>query len=207
MSGARLAPFISPFSWLNNPCSGHLCKYLLLVEFLTQEFLKQQSSAESAHVHGKLLEHPLQYVQKLKPVWFDFFFSKVMQFSGYSSWSPLEMTWISYDTPLEVCWAHHHGCHGSHQIWALPVVPLNAVVANHIGWAGVIYAIQVGWTASLKPPTCRGDVSESSREKSKLIEFKLMKCNTQMQSCESAVTLYWRTEKMKCTSGHLQEPG
>lgn len=49
-----------------------------------------------------------------------------------------------------------------------------------------------------------GNVPQSSREKSELIEFKLMKCNTQMYSCKSAVTLYWRRGEMKCTSGHLQ---
>lgn len=34
-----------------------------------------------------------------------------------------------------------------------------------------------------------------------------MKCNTQMYSCKSAVTLYWRRREMKCTSGHLQGSG
>lgn len=109
---------------------------------------------------------------------------------------------------LEVCRAHHHGCHSSHQIWTLPIVPLNAIVANHTGWGWVIYAIQVGWTTSFKPPTWRkGNVPESSRQKSELIELKPMKYNTQMYSCESAVTLQWRGEKMKYTLGNLQEGG
>lgn len=96
--------------------------------------------------------------------------------------------------PSQVCWAHHHGCHSSHQIWTLPIVPLDTIVANYTGWAGVIYTIQVGWTASLKPPTWRGNMPESSRKKSELIEFKLMKCNTQMCSCKSAVTLLVQRE-------------
>ena len=66
--------------------------------------------------------------------------------------------------PSEVSRAHHHCCHGSHQIWTFPVVPLNAVVANHIGWSRVIYAIEIGRATSIKPPTCRESVSESSRK-------------------------------------------
>lgn len=110
--------------------------------------------------------------------------------------------------PSEFRWAHHHGCHSSHQIWTLPIVPFNAIVANHTGWGRVIYAVQVGWATSLKPPTWRrGNLPESSRKKSELIEFKLMKCNIQSNSCKSAVTLYWRRGKMKCTWGHLQGGG
>lgn len=56
----------------------------------------------------------------------------------------------------KVCWAHHHGCHGSHQTWALPVVPLDAIVTNHIGGCRVVYAVQVGWPTSLEPPAWNG---------------------------------------------------
>lgn len=64
----------------------------------------------------------------------------------------------------EISWANHHGCHGSDHIWTLPVVPLNTIVANHAGGGRVIYAVQVGRTASIKPPSCRrGSVAKSSR--------------------------------------------
>lgn len=45
--------------------------------------------------------------------------------------------------PSKLCWSHHHGCHSSHHIWTLPVVPFDAIVANHTGGRRVINAIQV----------------------------------------------------------------
>lgn len=56
----------------------------------------------------------------------------------------------------DVTGAHHHSCHGGHQIGTLPIVPLYAIVTDNIWWSRVIYAIQVGWTTGLKPPSCRG---------------------------------------------------
>lgn len=55
----------------------------------------------------------------------------------------------------EIGRAHHHGRHRHSQIGALPVVPLNAVVAHHAGRAGVVYAIEIGGAARFKPPACR----------------------------------------------------
>lgn len=80
----------------------------------------------------------------------------------------------TYDEPSEVCWAHHHGCHGSHQIWTLPIVPLDAVVVDLAGGGRVIYAVQVGRAARLKPPSCGGRVPQSSRKKSELIQAREM---------------------------------
>lgn len=96
---------------------------------------------------------------------------KVNQFLGSIGWRWIsfhyQTSWISH--ALEVCWAHHHGCRSSHQIWTLPVVPFDAIVADHTGRGRVIYAIQVGRAASLKPPTWRGgNVPESSREKDRI---------------------------------------
>lgn len=58
---------------------------------------------------------------------------------------------------LEIGRAHHHGCHRCHQIGAFPVVPLNAAVAHRAGWAGEVYAIEIGGATCFKPPACRAN--------------------------------------------------
>lgn len=75
--------------------------------------------------------------------------------------------------PSEVGWSHHHGCPGGHQVGPLPVVPLDAVVARRAGRAGVVDAIEVGWTARLEPPAY---TAFKVREMLELTEFELMKC-------------------------------
>lgn len=147
---------------------------------------------------NKMVSHPQLSAQS-----FSFLSTSGIDLNVYFKWFCVFIScprWQANMEQSEVGWSHHHGRSGGHQIGPLPVVPLDAVVACCAGQAWVVDAIEVGRTTCFKPPACtEGPQSESSRygrerggeENLELIEFELMKCNTQMRRVAAPPEASW----------------